>query len=69
MREENPQSDYTETDKRYRALATYSSRVAGYDLTDFYVNTWAFPIDATGKAELAALHLPKPPVDPSTLTD
>ncbi|WP_326625632.1 MULTISPECIES: M60 family metallopeptidase [unclassified Streptomyces] len=69
VREENPQSDYTETDKRYRALATYSSRVAGYDLTDFYVNTWAFPIDATGKAELAALHLPKPPVDPSTLTD
>ncbi|MFE7794444.1 M60 family metallopeptidase [Streptomyces sp. NPDC057460] len=69
VREENPQSDYTETDKRYRALATYSSRVAGYDLTDFYVNTWAFPIDATGKAELAALQLPKPPVDPSTLTD
>ncbi|MET7548237.1 M60 family metallopeptidase [Streptomyces sp. NPDC005479] len=69
VREENPQSDYTETDKRYRALATYSSRVAGYDLTDFYVNTWAFPIDATGKAELAALRLPKPPVDPSTLTD
>ncbi|MET7523584.1 M60 family metallopeptidase [Streptomyces sp900116325] len=69
VREENPQSDYTETDKRYRALATYSSRVAGYDLTDFYVNTWAFPIDATGRAELAALRLPKPPVDPSTLTD
>ncbi|MET7311347.1 M60 family metallopeptidase [Streptomyces sp. NPDC005571] len=69
VREENPQSDYTETDKRYRALATYSSRVAGYDLTDFYVKTWAFPIDATGKAELTALHLPKPPVDPSTLTD
>ncbi|MET7789634.1 M60 family metallopeptidase [Streptomyces sp900116325] len=69
VREENPQSDYTETDKRYRALATYSSRVAGYDLTDFYVNTWAFPIDATGRAELAALRLPKAPVDPSTLTD
>ncbi|MGP3635638.1 M60 family metallopeptidase [Streptomyces sp. 24-1644] len=69
VREENPQSHYTENDKRYRALATYSSRVAGYDLTDFFVNTWAFPIDATGKAELAALNLPKPPVDPSTLTD
>ncbi|MFE7323404.1 M60 family metallopeptidase [Streptomyces sp. NPDC057565] len=69
VREENPQSDYTETDKRYRALATYSSRVSGYDLTDFFVNTWAFPIDAVGKAELAALNLPKPPVDPSTLTD
>ncbi|MFD9602109.1 MULTISPECIES: M60 family metallopeptidase [unclassified Streptomyces] len=69
VREENPQSDYTENDKRYRALATYSSRVAGYDLTDFFVNTWAFPIDATGKAELAALNLPKPSIDPSTLSD
>ncbi|MFE9817716.1 M60 family metallopeptidase [Streptomyces sp. NPDC005773] len=69
VREENPQSDYTENDKRYRALATYSSRIAGYDLTDFFVNTWAFPIDAPGKAELAALNLPKPPVDPSTLSD
>ncbi|MEV7854697.1 M60 family metallopeptidase [Streptomyces sp. NPDC088183] len=69
VREENPQSDYTENDKRYRALATCSSRVAGYDLTDFFVNTWAFPIDATGRAELAALNLPKPPVDPATLAD
>ncbi|MGW0933981.1 M60 family metallopeptidase [Streptomyces sp. NPDC002666] len=69
VREENPQSDYTENAKRYRALATYSSRVAGYDLTDFFVNTWAFPIDAVGRAELAALGLPQPPVDPSTLTD
>ncbi|MEV5683947.1 M60 family metallopeptidase [Streptomyces sp. NPDC052164] len=69
VREENPQSDYTENAKRYRALATYSSRVAGHDLTDFFIGTWAFPIDATGKAELAALNLPKPPVDPSTLSD
>lgn len=69
VREENPQSDSTETDKRYRALATFSSRVAGYDLTDFFLNTWAFPIDATGRAELAALNLPKPPVDPSTLAE
>ncbi|TXS43606.1 M60 family metallopeptidase [Streptomyces sp. OR43] len=69
VREENPQSDYTENAKRYRALATYSSRVAGFDLTDFFVHTWAFPIDAVGKAELAALGLPQPTVDPSTLTD
>ncbi len=69
VREENPQSDYTETAKRYRALATYSSRTAGYDLTDFFVNRWAFPIDDTGKAELAALQLPTPPADPSALTD
>ncbi|MEV5643637.1 M60 family metallopeptidase [Streptomyces flaveolus] len=69
VREENPQSDYTENAKRYRALATCSSRIAGYDLTDFFVHTWAFPIDETGRAELAALRLPQPPVDPSTLTD
>ncbi|MFI8435320.1 M60 family metallopeptidase [Streptomyces sp. NPDC079020] len=69
VREENPQSHYTENDKRYRALATYSSRVAGHDLTDFFLTTWAFPVDATGRAELAALNLPKPPVDPSTLSD
>ncbi|MFJ6462937.1 M60 family metallopeptidase [Streptomyces sp. NPDC091387] len=69
VREENPQSDSSENDKRYRALATCSSRVAGHDLTDFFVNTWAFPIDAAGRAELAALHLPQPPVDPSTLSD
>lgn len=69
VREENPQSQYTENEKRYRALATFSSRVAGHDLTDFFVHTWAFPIDAVGRAELAALNLPEPPVDPSTLTD
>ncbi|MFJ6852701.1 M60 family metallopeptidase [Streptomyces sp. NPDC091271] len=69
VREENPQSDSTENAKRYRALATYSSRIAGYDLGEFFIGTWAFPIDATGRAELAALNLPKPPVDPSTLTD
>ncbi|MFF3391808.1 M60 family metallopeptidase [Streptomyces sp. NPDC002669] len=69
VREENPQSHYTENEKRYRALATYSSRVAGHDLTDFFVHTWAFPIDAVGRAELAALNLPKPLVDPSALAD
>ncbi|MFE5944697.1 M60 family metallopeptidase [Streptomyces sp. NPDC056480] len=69
VREENPASDYTETAKRYRYLALYASRVAGRDLTDFFVNRWAFPIDAQGVAELAALGLPQPAVDPSTLTD
>ncbi|MFB7595846.1 M60 family metallopeptidase [Streptomyces sp. NPDC056160] len=69
VREENPQSDYTETAKRYRALATYASRVAGRDLTDFFVTTWAFPIDAEGRAELAALRLPEPSTDPAALTD
>ncbi|OON80044.1 M60 family metallopeptidase [Streptomyces tsukubensis] len=69
VREENPRSDHTDSAKRYRALATYSSRIARHDLTDFYVHTWAFPIDATGKAELAALGLPRPAVDPGTLSD
>ncbi|MFF1483695.1 M60 family metallopeptidase [Streptomyces sp. NPDC058319] len=69
VREENPQSDSTETARRYRALATYASRVAGRDLTDFFVTTWAFPIDAEGRAELAALHLPAPSTDPAALTD
>jgi hypothetical protein len=69
VREENPQSDSSETAKRYRALATYASRVAGRDLTDFFLTTWAFPIDAQGVAELAALNLPVPSVDPATLTD
>ncbi|WP_372344147.1 M60 family metallopeptidase [Streptomyces sp. KL116D] len=69
VREENPQSDYTETAKRYRALATYASRTAGRDLTEFFLTTWAFPIDAQGRAELAALNLPQPSVDPATLAD
>ncbi|MEV8565055.1 M60 family metallopeptidase [Streptomyces sp. NPDC051322] len=54
---------------QYRALSTYASRVAGYDLTDFFVKKWAFPIDAQGVAEMAALRLPQPPVDPSSLSD
>ncbi|WP_328379452.1 M60 family metallopeptidase [Streptomyces sp. NBC_00440] len=55
--------------RQYRALSTYASRVSGYDLTDFFVRKWAFPIDATGVAEIAALRLPSPPVDPSSLSD
>ncbi|MET9148255.1 M60 family metallopeptidase [Streptomyces sp. NPDC004042] len=55
--------------RQYRALATYASRTAGRDLTDFFVGTWAMPIDARGIAEIAALRLPKPDTDPSTLSD
>lgn len=69
VREENPQSDSSDSARRYRALATCASRVAERDLTDFFLTTWAFPIDAQGRAELAALGLPKPSVDPATLTD
>ncbi|MGW1086593.1 M60 family metallopeptidase [Streptomyces sp. NPDC002596] len=70
IREENPQSDWQTQDAlRWSNFATYTSRITGYDLTDFYVDKWAYPIDADGKAALAALNLPTPPVDPSTLTD
>ncbi|MEU5091606.1 M60 family metallopeptidase [Streptomyces sp. NPDC021356] len=55
--------------RQYRALATYASRTAGRDLTDFLVGKWAMPIDARGIAEIAALNLPKPDMDPSTLSD
>ncbi|MFF1836558.1 M60 family metallopeptidase [Streptomyces sp. NPDC058231] len=70
IREENPQSDWQTQDAlRWTNFATYTSRITGYDLTDFYVDKWAYPIDADGRAALAALSLPTPPVDPSTLTD
>jgi hypothetical protein len=68
-----PVDDYTHDPvvnaRQYLALASYAGRTAGYDLTDFFVHKWAFPIDAAGVAALAALGLPKPSVDPSTLTD
>ncbi|MFF1930878.1 M60 family metallopeptidase [Streptomyces sp. NPDC058228] len=70
IREENPQSDWQTQDAlRWTNFATYTSRITGYDLTDFYVDKWAYPIDTDGKAALAALNLPTPPVDPSPLTD
>ncbi|MFJ4460739.1 M60 family metallopeptidase [Streptomyces sp. NPDC088928] len=68
-----PVDDYTHDPvinaRQYLALASYAARTAGYDLTDFFVHRWALPIDSAGVAALAALGLPKPPVDPSTLTD
>lgn len=68
-----PVDDYTHDPvinaRQYLALASYAGRTAGYDLTDFFVHKWALPIDSAGVAALAALGLPKPPVDPSTLTD
>ncbi|MEV6103736.1 M60 family metallopeptidase [Streptomyces sp. NPDC051940] len=70
IRLENPQSDWaTQNHLRYRAFGTYLSRVTGHDLTDFLTRRWAYPIDAAGIAEMAALGLPQPPVDPSTLTE
>lgn len=68
-----PVDDYTHDPvinaRQYLALASYAGRTAGYDLTDFFVHKWALPIDSAGVAALAALGLPKPPVDPSTLAD
>ncbi|MFF4825129.1 M60 family metallopeptidase [Streptomyces sp. NPDC001312] len=55
--------------RQYRALGTYASRTAGRDLTEFLVDKWSMPIDPQGVAEIAALNLPKPDTDPSTLTD
>lgn len=70
IRTENPQSDWETQDAlRWSNFAVFTSRVTGYDLTGFYVDRWAYPIDADGRAALAALNLPTPPVDPSTLTD
>ncbi|MEV0096752.1 M60 family metallopeptidase [Streptomyces sp. NPDC050738] len=70
IREENPQSDWQTQDAlRWTNFATYLSRVTGHDLTGFFVDRWAYPIDADGKAALAALALPTPPTDPSTLFD
>ncbi|MEV3853683.1 M60 family metallopeptidase [Streptomyces sp. NPDC050095] len=70
IRTENPQSDWQTQDAlRWTNFAVYTSRVTGYDLTDFLVSKWAYPIDAEGLSTLAALGLPKPPVDPATLSD
>ncbi|WP_428950880.1 M60 family metallopeptidase [Streptomyces sp. cg35] len=70
VRTENPQSDWATQDAlRWTNFAVYVSRVSGYDLTDFFVTRWAYPIDADGLAALAALGLPEPPVDPATLSD
>ncbi|MFJ8826855.1 M60 family metallopeptidase [Streptomyces sp. NPDC102467] len=70
IRTENPQSDWATQDAlRWTNFAVYTCRVTGYDLTGFFVDRWAYPIDAEGLDALAALHLPKPPVDPATLSD
>ncbi|MBC9713339.1 hypothetical protein H9Y04_12240 [Streptomyces sp. TRM66268-LWL] len=70
IRVENPQSDWqTGGHLRYRAFGTYLSRVTRHDLTDFLLRKWGYPIDSEGVAEMAALGLPTPPVDPSTLTE
>jgi hypothetical protein len=59
-------SDYTDEVLRLRNLVVLSSRTAGHDLSDFF-RAWGVPVDAEATAQLAALQLTLPPVDPSTI--
>lgn len=68
VRLENPVSDWTETGKRWGALATYTSRIAGRDLSAFWTR-WGAPITAEYLAQVAALNLPAPQVDPAALAE
>ncbi|MFF0862153.1 M60 family metallopeptidase [Nonomuraea sp. NPDC003560] len=68
VREERPASDYTESAKRWGYLAIYTSRIAGADLSGFWTR-WGAPLTAEYLARVAALGLPAPAADPSTLTD
>ncbi|MFI6818504.1 M60 family metallopeptidase [Nonomuraea sp. NPDC050328] len=68
VREENPPSDWTESAKRWGYLALYTSRIAGADLSGFWAR-WGAPITAEHAARVAALGLPAPATDPSTLSE
>ncbi|MGW7680027.1 M60 family metallopeptidase [Kribbella sp. NPDC054772] len=59
-------SDYTDEAVRLRNLVVLSSRVAGHDLSDFF-RAWGVPVDAEAIAQLAALQLTPPAVDPTTI--
>ncbi|MEV0839411.1 hypothetical protein AB0I55_07605 [Actinocatenispora sera] len=51
---------------RFGFLAPYTSRVDGADLTAFY-DQGGVPLTGDARAAVAALGLPAPTVDPSTL--
>ncbi|MFE3448581.1 M60 family metallopeptidase [Nonomuraea sp. NPDC059194] len=68
VREERPASEWTETAKRWGYLALYTSRTAGRDLSGFWTR-WGAPVPPEYLAQVAALGLPAPDVDPSTLTE
>ncbi|WP_431895872.1 M60 family metallopeptidase [Nonomuraea sp. bgisy101] len=68
VRSERPASEWTETDKRWGYLALYTSRTAGRDLSGFWTR-WGAPVTAEYLAQVAALGLPAPDVDPSTLAE
>ncbi|WP_433440940.1 M60 family metallopeptidase [Nonomuraea sp. CA-141351] len=67
VRAERPASDYTESAKRWGYLAIYTSRIARADLSGFWTR-WGAPLTAEYLAQIAALGLPAPSTDPSTLT-
>lgn len=58
--------NYWDETLRLRNLVVWSSKNAGYDLSDFF-RAWGVPVDAEATAQLAALGLKPPPVDPTTI--
>ncbi|WP_052422659.1 M60 family metallopeptidase [Nonomuraea candida] len=68
VRAERPDSDYTESARRWGYLALYTSRIARADLSAFW-RRWGAPLTDEHLAQVAALGLPAPAIDPSTLTD
>ncbi|AKU15640.1 M60 family metallopeptidase [Luteipulveratus mongoliensis] len=69
VRQEKPAAGtYTDEALRLRNFVVLTSRVVGYDLSDFY-RAWGFPVDADATAQLAALGLGTSPIDPTTTTE
>ncbi|GAA1727897.1 M60 family metallopeptidase [Isoptericola hypogeus] len=69
VREEQPDSgDYSDNDYRLGMLALYYSKAAGRDLRTFFAR-WGLRYDPSFDDRIAALALPEPEVDPTTLRD
>ncbi|MGF1425601.1 M60 family metallopeptidase [Kitasatospora sp. LaBMicrA B282] len=65
MRADRP--NLADTDQQMRWFTVTASQIAGVDLTDYFADRWAVPLDRGTLAALAALGLPKPATDPSTV--
>lgn len=65
VREEKPV--FTDVDDRMAYFMLKACMVSGHDLSAFF-RAWGFKLDSDVYAQMAALRLPPPPVDPSTLT-
>ncbi|MFD7906461.1 M60 family metallopeptidase [Kitasatospora sp. NPDC059747] len=65
MRAERP--DLADTDRQMRWFTVTASRIAGADLSDHFADRWGLPLSRETLAALAALGLPKPTTDPSTV--